>query len=91
MDTGHQYFLTVDSATNSLYLSLPLRRQIWQVLWEKAFLGLKNTLSQNYQIIAGDGGTCADSSTNSNTCGDGGLAKNAQLAFPKGKFNFKFS
>ena len=78
MDTGHQYYLAVEPSTGDLYVSLPLRRQIWKVKAKG------KSLLNNYEVFAGNGDTCADTGLD-NSCGDGGLAASAQLSFPKGK------
>jgi hypothetical protein len=32
MDSAHPYFLAVHPSISSLYISLPLRRQIWRII-----------------------------------------------------------
>ncbi|TKR76266.1 hypothetical protein L596_017430 [Steinernema carpocapsae] len=77
-DTAHAYHLAVDPTSGNLFVSLPLRRQIWQITKVD---GRPLDPSSNYQIFAGDGSTCAELG---GACGDGGPADSAQLAFPKG-------
>ncbi|KAK0414638.1 hypothetical protein QR680_011539 [Steinernema hermaphroditum] len=77
-DTAHAYHLTVDPTSGNLFVSLPLRRQIWMVTKVD---GRPTDPTMNYQIFAGDGSTCAEMG---GSCGDGGPADSAQLAFPKG-------
>ncbi|VDM44506.1 unnamed protein product [Toxocara canis] len=75
-DTAHPYYMAVDPETDILHISLPLRRQIWQIKKEA-----NGELATNYNVLVGDGSTCADPSS---PCGDDGPADIAQLTFPKG-------
>jgi YD repeat-containing protein len=75
-DTAHAYFLAVDPTSGDLHISLPLRRQVWKV---GATDDAPVDATANYQVVVGDGNTCAGS-----TCGDGGPADIASLSFPKG-------
>lgn len=76
-DTAHKYYLATNPANGDLYISLPLRRQIWKV---RDAYGLPTTPSANYEVIAGTGQSCIYGES----CGDGGPATMATLAFPKG-------
>lgn len=80
MYIGNQYYFAVDPATGVLFISLPLRRQIWQVNSEYAV-----DSAENYRVFVGDGDACAPSRLNDeNQCGDNDLAVNAKLTLPKG-------
>lgn len=70
----HPYYLALNPKTDSLYISLPLRRQVWKINKEA-----NGDLISNYNIAVGDGSICTDT-----RCGDDGAADNAQLSFPKG-------
>uniref|UniRef100_A0A915BMY1 EGF-like domain-containing protein n=1 Tax=Parascaris univalens TaxID=6257 RepID=A0A915BMY1_PARUN len=75
-DTAHPYYMAIDPESDLLHISLPLRRQIWQIKKEA-----NGELTTNYNVLVGDGSTCADPSS---SCGDEGPADIAQLTFPKG-------
>ncbi|CAB3403586.1 unnamed protein product [Caenorhabditis bovis] len=75
-DTSHSYYLAVSPFDGSIAISLSLHKQIWKI----ASLTPHDPRS-NYEIIAGDGKVCG---SNVGSCGDGGLAQNAQLIYPKG-------
>uniref|UniRef100_A0AC34QHB9 EGF-like domain-containing protein n=1 Tax=Panagrolaimus sp. JU765 TaxID=591449 RepID=A0AC34QHB9_9BILA len=75
-DIVHSYYLAVDPFTAELYISIPLKRQIWKLKSTKKI----NDPTKNYKVVVGDGSTCTDDSS---ICGDRGLAKNSQLNFPK--------
>lgn len=68
--------MAIDPESDLLHISLPLRRQIWQIKKEA-----NGELTTNYNVLVGDGSTCADPSS---PCGDEGPADIAQLTFPKG-------
>ncbi|EFP09504.1 CRE-TEN-1 protein [Caenorhabditis remanei] len=75
-DTSHSYYIAVSPVDGTIAISLPLHKQVWRV---------SNVEPQdsrnNYDVLAGDGTVCASAV---DSCGDGGLAQNAQLIFPKG-------
>ncbi|VDK46754.1 unnamed protein product [Anisakis simplex] len=75
-DTAHPYYMAVDPETDLLHISLPLRRQVWQIKKD-----VNGELTTNYNVLVGDGSSCADQTQ---SCGDDGPADMAQLTFPKG-------
>ncbi|CAJ0578559.1 unnamed protein product, partial [Mesorhabditis spiculigera] len=75
-DTSYQYSLAVSPLDGALYISMPLKKQIWKL---KDYAS--ESLEDNYEILAGDGTACASATS---PCGDGGAAIDAQLLFPKG-------
>ncbi|KAL4003026.1 GHH signature containing HNH/Endo VII nuclease toxin family protein [Acanthocheilonema viteae] len=77
-DTAHPYYLAIDPLTDSLFISLPIRAQIWQI--NKDIDGTTD-LTTNYNVVVGDGNVCGNSGKR---CGDGGAADMSQLNFPKG-------
>ncbi|EJW75156.1 hypothetical protein WUBG_13935, partial [Wuchereria bancrofti] len=77
-DTAHPYYLAIDPLTDSLFISLPIRAQIWQVNKD---IDSTTDLTTNYNVVVGDGSICPSSSER---CGDGGAADSSQLTFPKG-------
>uniref|UniRef100_A0A915PKS0 EGF-like domain-containing protein n=1 Tax=Setaria digitata TaxID=48799 RepID=A0A915PKS0_9BILA len=77
-DTAHPYYLAVDPLTDSLFISLPVRAQIWQVNKE---VDATTDLTTNYNVVVGDGNVCVNSAAR---CGDGSPADMSQLTFPKG-------
>lgn len=70
--------MAIDPVTDSLFISLPIRAQIWQI--NKEIDGTTD-LTTNYNVVVGDGNVCPSSGTR---CGDGGAADMSQLTFPKG-------
>ncbi|EFO27446.1 hypothetical protein LOAG_01036 [Loa loa] len=77
-DTAHPYYLAIDPLTDSLFISLPIRAQIWQI--NKDVDGTTD-LTTNYNVVVGDGNVCPSSAVR---CGDGAAADMSQLTFPKG-------
>ncbi|PAV59066.1 hypothetical protein WR25_10770 [Diploscapter pachys] len=75
-DTSHSYYLAVHPSDGSLYVSLPLKKQIWKIANLES-----DQVQNNYEVIVGDGAACVGVS---DSCGDGGPASQAQLFFPKG-------
>ncbi|KAM3723400.1 Teneurin-1 [Dirofilaria immitis] len=77
-DTAHPYYLAIDPLTDSLFISLPIRAQIWKINKE---VDDTTDLTTNYNVVVGDGNICPSSSAR---CGDGAPADISQLTFPKG-------
>ncbi|VDN02037.1 unnamed protein product [Thelazia callipaeda] len=77
-DTAHAYYLAVDPVTDSLFISLPIRVQIWQINKE---VDSTTDLTTNYVVVVGDGSVCANYAME---CGDGAMGELSQLTFPKG-------
>lgn len=75
-DAAHQYYLAVHPITSDLFVSLPLRRQVWRVRGN-----VSKSSSDSYEIVAGTGEACMFD----DDCGDGGPAESAKLSFPKGE------
>lgn len=67
-DPFNNYYMAVNPKTAELFVSLPLRKQIWKIS------------NGQKEIFAGSGHSCIVESI----CGDGGAAANAQLNEPKG-------
>ncbi|EGT52268.1 hypothetical protein CAEBREN_21863 [Caenorhabditis brenneri] len=75
-DTSHSYYIAVSPTDGTIAISLPLHKQVWRIT------SLEPQDSRNnYDVIAGDGTVCGSAV---DSCGDGALAQNAQLIFPKG-------
>ncbi|KAE9552406.1 hypothetical protein FO519_004387 [Halicephalobus sp. NKZ332] len=75
-DIVHSYYLAIDPFTQDLYISIPLKRQIWMLKSHKKI----PDLSKNFKVVVGDGSICTDAD---GACGDRGLAESAKLNFPK--------
>lgn len=74
----HRYYMAVHPRDDSLYFSDPESHQINRVL------NLENPtdLENNFERVIGTGIRCLPG--DENACGDGGLAKEARLVYPKG-------
>lgn len=77
-DTAHRYYLAVHPITGDVYISLPLRRQIWKI---RSLAPSAADLATNYEVVVGSGDICSVETD----CGDGGSAGLASLTYPKGK------
>ncbi|CCD70175.2 Teneurin-1 [Caenorhabditis elegans] len=75
-DTSHSYYIAVSPVDGTIAISLPLHKQVWRI----SSLEPQDSRN-NYDVLAGDGTVCASAV---DSCGDGALAQNAQLIFPKG-------
>uniref|UniRef100_A0A1I7U3F3 Teneurin-1 n=1 Tax=Caenorhabditis tropicalis TaxID=1561998 RepID=A0A1I7U3F3_9PELO len=75
-DTSHSYYIAVSPIDGKIAISLPLHKQVWKI----SSLEPQDSRN-NYDVLAGDGTVCASAV---DSCGDGGLAQNAQFIFPKG-------
>ncbi|CAD6197402.1 unnamed protein product [Caenorhabditis auriculariae] len=75
-DTSHSYYIAVNPVDGTVAISLPLHKQVLKIVSLTP-----SDPRNNEEVIAGDGTTCASAV---DSCGDGGLALNAQLIFNKG-------
>ncbi|CAI2347790.1 unnamed protein product [Caenorhabditis sp. 36 PRJEB53466] len=75
-DTSHAYYIAVSPFDGTVAISLPLHKQVWKITSMEP-----QDARNNYDVIAGDGTVCASAV---DSCGDGALAQNAQLIYPKG-------
>ncbi|UMM23757.1 hypothetical protein L5515_004315 [Caenorhabditis briggsae] len=75
-DTSHSYYIAVSPVDGSIAISLPLHKQVWKI----SSVDPQDSRN-NYDVLAGDGTVCGSAV---DSCGDGALAQNAQLIFPKG-------
>jgi len=78
-EVPYKYFMTVSSLDGKLYISDYQTRRIIRV----KTMGAVRELTQNYEVIAGTGEQCIPG--DADKCGDGGLAINARLSYPKGR------
>uniref|UniRef100_A0A0N5A1X5 EGF-like domain-containing protein n=1 Tax=Parastrongyloides trichosuri TaxID=131310 RepID=A0A0N5A1X5_PARTI len=78
-DIEHNYYMIVNHITGNIVISIPLKKQIIEISDFEDDIDLKK-LKTNYDIIAGNGNSCPPE----DLCGDGSLAEDAQLTFPKG-------
>ena len=94
-DLSSRYYLAVSPTDGSLYVSLSARLQVLKIksLPQSQQIAVnKLDMKQNFVIVAGNGQPClpvGDSwagyePNSAENCGDGELAINAQLTFPKG-------
>ena len=79
MPEMYKYFMTVSPLDGKLYLSDYHRRQILRV----KTMGAVRDLMSNFEIVAGTGKQCTPGDRQH--CGDGGLATEAKLYYPKGE------
>ena len=81
--SGVRYYMHYDVYSGLLYVSLPNEKLVIKILPndDKNFNSpTKNIINEKYEIVAGIiGKTCIGNKR----CGDGGLAVNALLAYPK--------
>ena len=77
---SYKYYLATDPIDGRLYVADYLRRQIIRVTKTDSIENLKD----NYEVVVGDGQYCAMDATHNITCGDGLLAKDVSLSYPKG-------
>ena len=83
MQGSYQYDMKISPADNMLYLSVPQKYQVWRIeALDPRDVGEPKL---NKITVAGTGKRCITGDTK-NKCGDNGLAVNALLDFPKGKF-----
>ena len=76
----YKYYLTTDPVDGRLYIADNARRQIIRL----AKIDSIESLRENYEIVVGDGQFCTLDVVNNITCGDGLLAKDVSLSYPKG-------
>jgi hypothetical protein len=77
-EVPYKYYMTVSPLDGKLYISDHRSLRILRV----KTMGSVRDLTQNAEVIAGTGEQCVPGEPN--RCGDGGLAVNAQLFYPKG-------
>ncbi|XP_058052591.1 teneurin-1 [Ahaetulla prasina] len=75
---AHKYYLAMDPASESLYLSDTNTRRVYKV---KSLSETKD-LAKNYEVVAGTGDQCLP--FDQSHCGDGGRASEAALHSPRG-------
>ncbi|XP_039204684.1 teneurin-1 isoform X2 [Crotalus tigris] len=75
---AHKYYLAMDPASESLYLSDTNTRRVYKV---KSLSETKD-LTKNYEVVAGTGDQCLP--FDQSHCGDGGRASEAALHSPRG-------
>jgi hypothetical protein len=71
------YSLAVSPADEGLYLTNSERYQVWRI----PLLSGVERPAENYEVVAGTGEHCVPGLQDN--CGDGGLAAQAKLIFPK--------
>ncbi|RUS82250.1 hypothetical protein EGW08_009988 [Elysia chlorotica] len=75
--TPYPYYMTVSPVDGRLYITDFMERKIKRV----RNMGPVPDLARNFDLVAGTGDICTPSE---DRCGDGGLAVNAKLSYPKG-------
>jgi len=81
----YKYFMTVSPKDGRLYIT---DYQSLRVIRVKT-MGSVRDLAANYEVIAGTGDQCIPG--DKDRCGDGGMAINAKLFYPKGENTLIFS
>ncbi|GFR86630.1 teneurin-m-like isoform X2 [Elysia marginata] len=75
--TPYTYYMTVSPVDGRLYITDFMEKKIKRV----RTMGPVPDLERNFDLVAGTGESCTPSE---DRCGDGGLAVNAKLSYPKG-------
>ena len=76
---SYRYHLTVSPVDGVVHLSDPERHQILRIRMIEDIPDLES----NFEVVIGSGERCLPG--DKSNCGDGGLAKEAKLMYPKGK------
>ena len=76
----YKYYLTTDPVDGRLYIGDNQRRQILRLVKTDAIENLR----ENFEIVVGNGHYCAEDFSENVNCGDGALARDVSLSYPKG-------
>ena len=77
-DVQYKYYMVVSPVDGRLYITDQQNLRIIRV----KTMGAVRDLAHNYEVIAGSGQQCVPGGAD--RCGDGGLAIDAKLFYPKG-------
>lgn len=76
----YKYYLTTDPVDGRLYIADNQRRQILRLVRIDSIENLR----ENFEIVVGNGNYCVEDIDSNINCGDGSLARDVSLSYPKG-------